>query len=212
MLNITSKIIKNIPRDFFSENEIQTLLGIDSDANRRHALVKRAIAKGELIRICRGYYCLSEELRRDKLNLFAIANRLHAPSYISMESALSHYQVIPEAIFSTISISTKRRKSITSTIGQFEYYQRATAKSLEGIIQIEVANEKINIASIEKAIFDYFIFHKKAWESAEDMIGDIRFDTGGLNKINVNNLISLATNYRSQKLKRFSQSLVEHLK
>ncbi|GAB1483561.1 hypothetical protein MASR2M78_23770 [Treponema sp.] len=60
-----------------------------SSDNVHHALVKRAVADGDLIIIRRGLYTLSPIYRKSEISTFALAQLVYGPSYISLESALS---------------------------------------------------------------------------------------------------------------------------
>ena len=65
---------------------------------------------GKYIRLKKGLYVLSPEFSKSNLSKELIANHLMGPSYLSMESALSYYGLIPERVFSTRSATTKRSK------------------------------------------------------------------------------------------------------
>ena len=65
--------------------------------------------KGYLINIRQGYYCLSEiEINREIL--FYAANRVYNPSYISLEMALSYYNLIPETVYQVTSVTTRKQR------------------------------------------------------------------------------------------------------
>jgi len=62
------------------------------------ARLSRWRSQGKLIQLRRGRYLLSEEHRRFEVADFYIANCLYRPSYVSLQSALEHYDMIPEAV------------------------------------------------------------------------------------------------------------------
>src|SRR4030043_614617 len=64
-------------------------------------------AKGYIRKVIKGFYIFSD-LPLDELVLFEIANRVYKPSYVSLESALAYYQLIPESVFGVTSVSTRR--------------------------------------------------------------------------------------------------------
>jgi len=93
MNKLTEKIFENAPYGYFTSQETAILFPDSED--RRYGLVKRAIAGGQIIHIRRGLYCLAPKYQKKKLNLYALAEHLYGPSYVSLESALSWHGWIP---------------------------------------------------------------------------------------------------------------------
>jgi len=83
--------LKNELKDFpiFSLNEIKN---IDPNFYRRR--LNEWQDKGYIKKVIRGYYIFSD-LQLSEEILFKIANRIYSPSYVSLESALSYYHLIP---------------------------------------------------------------------------------------------------------------------
>jgi predicted transcriptional regulator of viral defense system len=91
--------------------------------------------------------------------LYWAANRIYAPSYISLESALSFHGLIPEVAFTITSVSTSKTQTFDTTIGQFLY--QTVKPSLFFGYSIHRMNDKpIKIADIEKTLLDYCYFNK----------------------------------------------------
>ncbi len=70
------------------------------------------VAKGYILVLKRGIYMLSEEFRVTRCSNYFLANQLYTPSYVSLESALSYYGLIPEAVYATTSVTTKKTARI----------------------------------------------------------------------------------------------------
>ena len=73
--------------------------------------------RGALIRLKKDLYVkggadVSKEL---------IANHLYGISYVSLETALAYYGMIPERVYTVRSMTTKRAKTFTTPLGNFEY-------------------------------------------------------------------------------------------
>ncbi len=64
--------------------------------------------KGHHIPLKRGIYVLSNDLHQQPLSMGFIANNLLSPSYLSLEYALSYYDLIPEKVTVYTSVTTKR--------------------------------------------------------------------------------------------------------
>jgi len=106
-------------------------------------------------------------------DLYLIANRLYDPSYVSLELALNHYGVIPEAVMRVTSVTTNKTLSVETKIGIFDY------KSLDprlffGYQIITNDGTTYKIASLEKAIVDYFYLNSQVAEV--DDIRGLRFN------------------------------------
>ncbi len=148
--------LKEALKDFtvFSLSDIKL---IDPHFHRRR--LNEWQEKGYIKKIAKGRYIFSD-LIIDENVLFEIANRLYRPSYVSLESALSYYQTIPEAVYGITSISTRRTYSFTTPLGKFQY--RTLKPSLFFGYQLVRYNDKtFKIADIEKAVLDYFYLHPK---------------------------------------------------
>ena len=88
---------------------------------------------------------------------YFIANKLYQPSYISLETALSHYRIIPEIVYSITSITTKATRKFDTQIGAFSY-QRIKINAFTGYRAVEIDRYKVFFAEPEKALCDYLYF------------------------------------------------------
>jgi hypothetical protein len=104
-------------RDFtvFSIRDIRRL---DPSFHRRRLTEWQA--KGYIRKVIKGHYILADR-PVDESALFEIANRIYRPSYISLESALAHYQLIPESAFGVTSVSTRRSYLFSGSLADFRF-------------------------------------------------------------------------------------------
>lgn len=109
--------------------------------------------RGEIIRLRRGLYCYAPK-NGEILSTETIANNLYGPSYISFETALSWYEIIPERITVTRSATIHRAKQYNTPIGQFEYIKIPDNVYPIGIQKIKDGENVFLIASKEKALCD----------------------------------------------------------
>lgn len=113
---------------------------------------------GELIRLKKGLYVVSPEISNQKISLELIANHIYGPSYVSMESALWIYGLIPERVYNTKSITIKRGKEFSTPFGLFEYISVSDKYYPIGINQIIVGESYAYLmAEKEKALCDLII-------------------------------------------------------
>ena len=105
-----------------------------------------------------GYYILADR-EMDEMLLFMVANKIYEPSYVSLESALAYYEIIPETVLSVTSISSRKTKQYDSAWGVFSY-RSVKPQYMIGYQVIENApGNKFKIASLEKALLDYLYLH-----------------------------------------------------
>ena len=121
-----------------------------------------------------------------------IANHIYGPSYVSIESALSYYGLIPERVYTTRSITTNRSKKFENSVGYFEYVTVNDDYYSIGIKQEIVENNyTFLIATPEKALCDLITSTPKLRiQSVKALITyleeDIRFDMSALEDMDVN--------------------------
>ena len=115
----------------------------------------------KIIRLKRGLYVASPHVSGKELSIELIANHLYGPSYVSMESALRFYGLIPESVYNTSSITLKRSRTFKNSFGQFEYLFCPSNYYSIGINQVVQDDYAFLIASPEKALCDLIVFTPK---------------------------------------------------
>ena len=110
--------------------------------------------KGYLQKIRNSWYCFSD-IKIDQTVLFYIANKIYQPSYVSLESALYYYGVIPEVVFTTTSISTLKTNKFKNKYSLMTY-KNIQSNYFFGYKLIQKDSFTFKIADIEKALIDYF--------------------------------------------------------
>ena len=121
MQNLTEKVFKLAPPGgLFDETVIHNLFP-DSTAGARALLVHRACQAGEILRLKPGLFGLGPPYRKSEPHPFVVAGVLHSPSHISLESALSHHGLIPEAVYQVSSVTVGRSREFTTPLGVFSF-------------------------------------------------------------------------------------------
>ena len=118
--------------------------------------------KGYIIKIIKGYYIFSDVDINEPM-LWAIANKIYKPSYISFESAMSHYRLIPESIFMITSASSRRTNMFETPLAKFSY--RTIKPAL--FFGYSLLSDGTKMAYMEKAILDFFYLNPSV-QSADD--------------------------------------------
>ena len=115
-------------------------------------------SKGYIKKIIKEYYFFAEKSIHERV-LFEIANRIYRPSYVSLETALSYYQLIPESVFGTTSISTRRTYNFRTVLGDFRY-RTVKPDLFWGYEIIPYEQSVYKIAEPEKAVLDYLYMNR----------------------------------------------------
>ena len=99
----------------------QILMDLLKDYKRPYDKISEMVKQGELIQVKRGIFVPGPKLHMGQPEPFLLANHLAGPSYVSLETALSHWGLIPEQVFETASATTGRSKSYRTQVGRFSY-------------------------------------------------------------------------------------------
>ncbi len=121
--------------------------------------------KGYIVKIRNGYYRFAQQKIRGDVDLFFIANQIYQPSYISLESALSYYNLIPEGVFMITSVSTKKTQHFFTPNVEFSY--RSVRK--EAYIGYQIFPScQFKIAYPSKAILDMLYLKPNLFDNEDD--------------------------------------------
>lgn len=104
-LNNSDKLILNI-------NDISKILSISKESAKVTA--NRYVRNNKLIRLKRNYYITPSDFEQlNEEELFKLANIIQVPSYISLATALSYYNISTQQMQGVVeSIAQKRTKSV----------------------------------------------------------------------------------------------------
>ena len=151
------------PREFCGVLEIPYKTGA--------VFLSRNLKSGLFIKLRNNYYMLKDS----HLPLYAIANKLYQPSYVSLETALSHYGIIPEVVYTVTSVTTKPTREFKTAKSVFSY-QRIKKSVFAGYSPVTIEGHVVLLAEPEKALADYlyFVDLKKASMNDRLNLKDIR--------------------------------------
>ena len=211
MNKLTEKVFEYAPYGDFTSQDVATLF--PGSENRRYGLVKRAIANGEVIHIRRGLYCLAPKYQRKNVNLYALAQHIYGPSYVSLESALRWHGWIPEAVYTLTSVSFGKSKEFNTPLGVFSYVPVPQKVFYTGVERLTDEEENVFLmASPIKALADYVYVHKKDWTSLKPVEESLRVDLEEFESVTWNDIELLIDNYTSRRVQKFIQGLKRDLK
>lgn len=122
--------------------------------------------KGYIHKLVNKWY-LFTELPLNEMLLYRISNCLYRPSYISLESALSYYNLIPEGVYSHQAVTTRKTVTYETPAGTFNY---RTLKSgfFFGYQVLYEGQLPVLMAEAEKALLDFLYLHSRL-KTIEDL-------------------------------------------
>ncbi|MBO7074634.1 MAG: hypothetical protein J6W12_06985 [Bacteroidales bacterium] len=175
-MNNIWKQFGNTPMDF------AMVASLFPDYKCKYNKVSALEKKGDIIRLKQGLYVTNPDLSGKQLSLFVIGNNLYGPSYISLQSALRYYGLIPERVYTICSMTMKRSQMFYNDLARFEYVH--VDKDVFPIgVRVETLDDgtAFLIATPEKALCDLIsnISHLNLRYKKEILIWleeDIRFD------------------------------------
>lgn len=112
---------------------------------------------GKVTKITRGVYSLSSPYLSIVPNVFSMSSVLRPSSYVSLQSALSFYGLIPEHVASTVGVTTGRPWQVSSSFGRFVFRHIKTSLFF-GYEQLSLKDQYFFMATPEKALLDLLYF------------------------------------------------------
>lgn len=145
-------LVQRVPEDgLFTTGQILSGEGQPEDLRRQLA---RWVRAGKVMQLRRGVYLLNAPYARRSAHPFHVANTLHRASYVSLQSALAHYGMIPEYVPVTTSVTTGRPEDVSTPVGRF-HFRHITKSRFCGFVEVEFApGQKALLATPYKALVD----------------------------------------------------------
>lgn len=182
------------------------LLAGDVDPSDVRRQLSRWTRSGKLIQVRRGLYALAPPYRRVEPHPFLLANHLLRPSYVSLQSALAHYGLIPEHVPMVTSAAAARPGRRETPLGAFDF-RHLRAGLFFGFQPTEVApGQAALVAFPEKALLDLAVLTPGGDEAG--FLEGLRLQN--LERLDQARLAQFAAQAGSPKLRRAAAAL-QHL-
>ena len=164
----------------------------------------RWVSNGKLIQLRRSIYAVAQPYKDMQPHPFLIANMMRRASYVSLQSALAYFEIIPEYVPITTSVTTGRSEEITTKVGRFQF--RHIKKELFwGYQEIEVSSGiKVFIALPEKSLLD--LIYLTPQSDSIDYLEELRLQN--IERIDTKMLIDFAQKFKSPKISRAAVRII----
>ena len=173
-------------------------------ANSVRRQLDRWVKSGRILQLRRGVYAVAPPYQAEAPHPFLVANHLRKPSYVSMQSALSYYGMIPESVPVTTSITTGRPEELQTPLGRF-VFRHIKKAAFFGYNQREISRgQSVFLASPEKALLDLLYFSPGS--DSPEYLEELRFEP--MDHFDWEALHRHAERLKNQKLERAVEILL----
>ncbi len=185
--------------------ETGLLLAGEVDPSDVRRQLSRWTKAGWLYQLRRGLYALAPPFQKIKPHPFLIANRLARGSYVSCQSGLAYYGLIPEYVPVVTSVTSGRPARWQTPFGDFEL-RHLSSHLLRGYRLLDLSEaQKAFVATPEKALLDLIHLHPGA--DAPEYLRELRLQN--LARLNLDELRRQAALTGKPKLQRAAEFVVE---
>jgi hypothetical protein len=168
----------------------QVLLSLLKDYKRPNDKVHALLREGVLESVKKGLYVAGPALGANRPEPYLLANHVLGPSYVSSDSALSYYGLIPERVYEISSMTTKASRIFGTPSGLYSYTRLPLPYYSFGIRQVKLTEEQYAMmASPEKALFDKVVttsgvLLRSVKDATSYLLDDLRIDEDGMKDFN----------------------------
>lgn len=181
----------------FSDQPISTplLLGLLKGYSRPYDKIMEMVNQGIIYQLRRGLYITTNLVSTNTPEPFLIANHLYGPSYVSLDSALFHWGLIPERVFEISSVTPKVSKRFITQNVVYSFTHLPLAYYPLGIQSFSLTeNQTVLIASPEKALCDKVITTsginlRSRQQALAFLVEDLRIEKDQLRELNLREMV-----------------------
>lgn len=172
----------------------QLLTSILKDYKRPNDKIKTLRTDGVLQSLKKGLYVAGPNIRGSKPETRLLANHIYGPSYVSMDTALAYYGLIPERVYEIASMTTKLSKSFHTPVGTFTYTHLPLPYYAFGLHMIKLSDtQRAIVATPEKALCDKIIgtsgiLLRSTIQARDYLLDDLRMDETALRSIDLTSI------------------------
>lgn len=189
--------LKSMGLEVFTPLEFRRIFDVSENTGSRFITLNTD--SGLFVKLRNNFYTLKDS----RPSLYLIANKLYQPSYVSLKAALSHYGIIPEAVYAATSVTTKISREFSTPKGDF-IYQKIKKSAFTGYGLQIIDNDSILIAAPEKALADYLYFVDLRRVSLNDRLE--------LKHIKKNDLVSFVKLFERQGMLKLVDDIYDEYK
>ena len=163
---------------------------------------------GRVYQLRRGLYAIAPPYQKVKPHPFLIANRMQRASYVSGQSALSFYGMIPDTVQATVSVTTGRPEQRETPLGVFEF-RHVKPELLRGYRMTDLhgwkqPGQQALVATPEKALLD--LVYLQPGGDTPEYLRELRLQN--LERLDLNELRRQAETFNTPKLSQAVEAII----
>lgn len=163
----------------------------------------RWVKSGRIYQLRRGLYAIAPPYQKIKPHPFLVANRLQRASYVSLQSALAFYGLIPETVNSTVSVTAGRPERLETPLGIYEY-RHIQPNLFSGYQMVDLAGQQAMVARPEKALLD--LVYLQTGGGSENFMDGLRLQN--LDSLDLDQLMKQAGFFGTPKVLSAAQVII----
>ena len=157
---------------------------------------------GRVYQLRRGLYAIAPPYQKIKPHPFLIANRMQRASYVSGQSALAFYGLIPDTVQVTLSVTAGRPEHLKTPLGVFEF-RHIKPDLLRGYRMVTLPSpdqpeQQALVATPGKALLD--LIYLQPGGDTPDFLYELRLQN--LDRLDLEDLRHQAEIFHSAKMQR----------
>lgn len=165
------------------------------------------VKKGYLIRLRQDWYAFADLLQAPEFSRY-VAQKIYAPSYISLHSALAYYGIIPEAVTRITCVSTNRTTHYENAFGEYSYQTVKPDLFFGYEPKVLLQGYTYHLALPEKALLDLLYLYPQ-YNTKREML-ELRLDDYWMQEeLNVSRLRDFAERASSKSLQKRTELLLQ---
>ena len=182
----------------FSNQPISTqvLLGLLRGYSRPYDKIGEMVHQGFLLQVRKGLYVTTTLVNPVMPEKFLIANHLYGPSYVSIDSAMSFWGLIPEKVFEITSVTVRPTRKIDTLDTVYSFLHIPKHYYALGIQSVALTEKQtVMMACPEKCICDKIVTTsginlRSRNQALEFLTEDLRIDAEHLSTLQTDKLES----------------------
>ena len=185
--------------------ETGLLLAGDVAAQDVRLQLSRWTRDGRLFQLRRGLYALAPPYQKTRPHPFLLANRLQRSSYVSLQSGLAYYGLIPEYVPVVTSVTAGRPGRRDTPLGLFEF-RHVKPGFFRGYRLVDLGGgQQAFVASPEKALLDTIYLEPDS--DQPQYLQGLRLQN--LDQLNLEDMVGLARCSNSTRVDRAIQVVAQ---
>lgn len=142
------------------------LAPVGEEKSYLNIILSRYVKRGMMVRLRKNLYVAKSYLdNTERIGIFSdyvefAANKLHSPSYLSLDYVLHEHNMLTEIPRNITSVGLRKTKNFSNDLGNFIYH-KIKEELFVGFKVVKKGNFSILKATKAKALFDFLYFRKR---------------------------------------------------